>query len=93
MSHRINNAIISWDKVTGKFDLVDPEGYFSGKEILVAIDGDDLITVQLIINAILRNEFKYWKELDPREKVTSLTNLLLKLGYQKDEIAQMLREF
>ncbi len=93
MSYRINNAIISWDKTTGKFDLVDPEGYFNGKEILIAIDGDDLITIQLLVNAIVRNEFKNWKEIQDMDKNGSVKNLLLKLGYEKDEIAQMLREF
>ena len=57
MSYKIKNAIIKWDRNAGKFDLVDPEGYFRGKEILVAIDGDDLITIQLLVNAIVKNDF------------------------------------
>ena len=40
-----------------------PEGYFNGKEILVAIDGDDLITIQLLVNAIVNNDFKIGKKL------------------------------
>lgn len=43
------------------------EGYFNGKEILVAIDGDDLITIQLLVNAIVNNDFKNWEEI--REKI------------------------
>lgn len=92
MSYRINNAIITWDKTSGKFDLVDPEGYFNGKETLIAIDGDDLITIQLLVNAIIRNEFTKWKEIEDSNS-GSVKNLLLKLGYQKEEIAKMLREF
>ena len=93
MSYKIRNAIIKWDKTAGKFDLVDPEGYFNGKEILVAIDGDDLITIQLLVNAIVNNDFKNWEEIRERSPNDSIKNLLLKLAYGKDEIAQMLRQF
>jgi SOS response regulatory protein OraA/RecX len=93
MSYKIKNAIIKWDRNAGKFDLVDPEGYFRGKEILVAIDGDDLITIQLLVNAIVKNDFKNWKEIHDKSPKDSIKNLLLKLGYEKDEIARMLREF
>ncbi|MDD2643831.1 MAG: hypothetical protein PHC65_04045 [Methanobacteriaceae archaeon] len=93
MSYKIKNAIIKWDKSAGKFDLVDPERYFNGKEILVAIDGDDLITIQLLVNAIVKNDFKNWKEIHGKKPDDSIKNLLLKLGYQKEEIAKMLREF
>lgn len=92
MPFKIDSAIVKKDMDSGKYDLVDPEGKFSKTEALMVIDSDDFITVQLLINAILRNDFKAWKELK-WEEGDSLKTILVKLGYGREEIVEMLKEF
>lgn len=92
MPFKIDSAIVKKDMDSGKYDLVDPEGKFSQADALMVINSDDFITVQLIINAILRNDFKAWKEVKWEDK-DSLKSLLVKLGYGKEEIVEMLKEF
>ena len=58
MPFKIDSAIVKKDGDSGKFDLVDPEGKFSKEDALMVVNSDDFITMQLIINAILRNDFK-----------------------------------
>lgn len=92
MSYKIKNAIIKRkDNENNEFDLVDPEGIFKDKDVLVAIDGDDLITIQLLINAIINNDFDRWNEVDinPDE---SVKNLFVKLGYTRNELLNLLKE-
>ena len=57
MPYKINSAIVKKDEKTGKYDLIDTEGKYGVEEILMVIDSDDLITMQLLINAILNNDF------------------------------------
>lgn len=92
MPFKIDSAIVKKDMDSGKYDLVDPEGKFSQADALMVINSDDFITVQLIINAILRNDFKAWKDVK-WEDGDSLKSLLVKLGYGKEEIVEMLKEF
>ncbi|ADC47640.1 hypothetical protein mru_1790 [Methanobrevibacter ruminantium M1] len=92
MPFKIDSAIVKKDMDSGKYDLVDPEGKFSQADALMVINSDDFITVQLIINAILRNDFKAWKDVK-WEGGDSLKSLLVKLGYGKEEIVEMLKEF
>ena len=58
MSYEVKNAIIQRDALDESFELVDPNGVFKDKEVLVAIDSDTLLTVQILIKSILRNDFK-----------------------------------
>ncbi len=57
MPYKIDNAILKKDK-TGRVTLIDPENVFKDEDAFVAIKSDDLITIQLLINSILHNDFK-----------------------------------
>lgn len=92
MQYKINNAIIKKNKDSGEFKLFDPEGFFSDKDSLMVISSEDLITMQLLVNAILRNDFKAWKLID-WDKNDNFKSLLVKLGYGREDIAKMLQEF
>ena len=85
MPYKINSAIVKKDEKTGKYDLIDTEGKYGVEEILMVIDSDDLITMQLLINAILNNDFKAWKEIN-WEDGDNIKSLLIKLGYGRDDI-------
>ena len=63
MPLKIDSAIMKLDSESGKYDLVDPEGKFNKKDALMVVESDDFITMQLVINAILRNDFKAWKNV------------------------------
>ena len=60
--------------------------------VLMVVESDDFITMQLIINAILRNDFKAWREVKWDDN-DSLKALLVKLGYGREEIIELLKEF
>ena len=62
MPYKIDNAILKKDK-TGNVTLIDPENVFKDEDVFVAIKSDDLITIQLLINSILNNDFKKWSEI------------------------------
>ena len=53
MAYRIDNAIIKKDR-DGKISLIDPENVFGDEDAFIAVKSDDLITIQLLINAILK---------------------------------------
>ena len=91
MSYEVKNAIIQRDALDESFELVDPNGFFKDKEVLVAIDSDTLLTVQILIKSILRNDFKKWKEITELNNSENISNLFLKLGYKREEIAELLR--
>ncbi len=93
MSYKINNAIIK-RKTDGsnQFDLVDPDGIFDKKDVLVAIDSDDLITIQLLINGIIENDFKNWNNINQFSDNESIKNLFIKLGYSKEDLLELLRD-
>ena len=92
MPLKIDSAIMKLDSESGKYDLVDPEGKFNKKDALMVVESDDFITMQLVINAILRNDFKAWKNVK-WDGDDSLKAILVKLGYSRDEIVEMLKEF
>ena len=48
--------------------------------------------MQLVINAIIRNDFKAWKEVKWDDS-DSLKAILVKLGYGREEIVELLKEF
>lgn len=91
MQYKIKNAIVKKNMDTGDYALIDPEGTFSPKDKLMVINNEDFITMQLLINAILRNDFKSWKSVSWDEK-DNLKSLLVKLGYTRNDIAAMLQE-
>ncbi|OWT33279.1 hypothetical protein BGI41_03175 [Methanobrevibacter sp. 87.7] len=92
MSYKINNAIIKRDSDgSNKFNLIDSNGEFKDKDVLVAIDSDDLITIQLLINAIIDNDFERWNRIEVNES-ESLKNLFVKLGYTREELLELLKE-
>ena len=92
MPFKIDSAIMKLDSESGKYDLVDPEEKFNKKDALMVVESDDFITMQLVINAILRNDFKAWKNVK-WDDADSLKAILVKLGYSRDEIVEMLKEF
>ena len=92
MPFKIDSAIMKLDSESGKYDLIDPDGKFNKKDALMVINSDDFITMQLVINAIIRNDFKAWKEVKWDDS-DSLKAILVKLGYNRDEIVEMLKEF
>ena len=92
MAYKIDNAIIKKDK-DGKISLIDPENVFGDEDAFIAVKSDDLITIQLLINSIMKNDFKSWRELGPIPDSEPLKSLFVRLGYSREDIAKMLKEF
>lgn len=92
MPYKIDNAILKKDK-TGNVTLIDPENVFKDEDAFVAIKSDDLITIQLLINSILHNDFKRWSELGVVPEIEPVKSLFVRLGYSKADIASLLKEF
>ncbi len=92
MAYKIDNAIIKKDR-NGKVTLIDPENVFGDEDAFIAVKSDDLITIQLLINAIIKNDFKSWKELGSIPETEPIKSLFVRLGYSREDIANMLKEF
>lgn len=92
MAYKIDNAIIKKDR-NGKVTLIDPENVFGDEDAFIAVKSDDLITIQLLINAIMKNDFKSWKELGDIPETEPIKSLFVRLGYSREDIANMLKEF
>ena len=92
MAYKIDNAIIKKDR-DGKISLIDPENVFGDVDAFIAVKSEDLITIQLLINGILSNDFKNWKELGSIPDNEPLKSLFVRLGYSREDIATMLKEF
>ena len=92
MAYKIDNAIVKRD-VNGNIILIDPDNVFEEEDAFIAIRSDDLITIQLLINGIMKNDFKNWKELGVIPETEPLKALFVRLGYSKEDIAKMLKEF
>ena len=91
MAYQIDNAIVKKDK-NGNLILIDPEGHFRDEDAFIAIKSDDLITIQLLINGILKNDFKSWRELGVVPETDPLKSLFVRLGYSKEDMANMLKD-
>ena len=91
MAYQIDNAIIKKD-ADGRLTLIDPENVFGDEDAFIAVKSDDLITIQLLINAIMKNDFKSWKELGSIPETEPIKSLFVRLGYSKEDIAHMLKE-
>ena len=91
MAYKIDNAIIKKDR-NGRVTLIDPENVFGDEDAFIAVKSDDLITIQLLINAIMKNDFKSWKELGSIPETEPIKSLFVRLGYSKEDIANMLKE-
>ena len=92
MAYKIDNAIIKKDR-NGKITLIDPENVFGDEDAFIAVKSDDLITIQLLINGIMRNDFQNWRELGSIPDNEPLKSLFVRLGYSREDIAKMLKEF
>ena len=92
MAYKIDNAIIKKDK-DGKITLIDPENVFGDEDAFIAIKSDDLITIQLLINSIMKNDFKSWRELGSIPDSEPIKSLFVRLGYSREDIAEMLKGF
>ena len=92
MAYKIDNAIIKKDR-NGKLTLIDPENVFGDEDAFIAIKSDDLITIQLLINGIMKNDFKTWKDLGSIPDNEPLKSLFVRLGYSRDDVAKLLKEF
>lgn len=92
MAYKIDNAIIKKDK-DGVLTLIDPDNVFVDEDAFIAVKSDDLITIQLLINAILKNDFQTWRELGAIPEKEPIKSLFVRLGYSKEDIAKMLKEF
>ncbi len=92
MAYKIDNAIIKKDR-TGKLTLIDPENVFGDEDAFIAIKSDDLITIQLLINGIMSNDFQNWRELGAIPDNEPLKSLFVRLGYSREDIAKMLKGF
>ena len=57
MAYKIDNAIVKKD-MAGNLTLIDPENVFENEDAFIAVKSDDLITIQLLINSIMQNDFK-----------------------------------
>ena len=91
MSYKIQNAIVKKDR-NGKVTLIDPENVFKDEDAFIAIKSDDLITIQLLINSIMQNDFKSWRELGVIPETEPLKSLFVRLGYSKEDIANLLKD-
>ena len=92
MAYKIDNAIIKKDK-NGNISLIDPENVFGEEDAFIAVKSDDLITIQLLINSIIKNDFKSWRELGSIPDTEPLKSLFVRLGYSREDIAEMLKGF
>lgn len=92
MAYKIDNAIIKKDR-TGRVTLIDPENVFKDEDAFIAIKSDDLITIQLLINSIINNDFKSWREVGAIPEKEPVKNLFVRLGYSKEDIANLLKDF
>ncbi|MBE6500515.1 MAG: hypothetical protein E7Z80_08255 [Methanobrevibacter thaueri] len=92
MTYKIDNAIVKKDR-NGNVVLIDPENIFKDEDAFIAVKSDDFITIQLLINGILKNDFKKWKQLGAIPENDSLKSLFVRLGYSREEIADLLKEF
>ena len=92
MAYKIDNAIIKRN-MDGGISLIDPENVFGDVDAFIAVKSEDLITIQLLINGILSNDFKNWKELGSIPDNEPLKSLFVRLGYSREDIATMLKEF
>lgn len=92
MAYKIDNAIIKKDRA-GKLTLIDPENVFGDEDAFIAIKSDDLITIQLLINGIMSNDFQNWRELGAIPDNEPLKSLFVRLGYSREDIAKMLKGF
>ncbi|WP_407392454.1 hypothetical protein [Methanobrevibacter sp.] len=92
MAYKIDNAIIKKDR-NGKITLIDPENVFRDEDAFIAVKSDDLITIQLLINGIMKNDFQSWRELGSIPDTEPLKSLFVRLGYSREDIANMLKEF
>ncbi|MDR3222711.1 MAG: hypothetical protein LBT66_03085 [Methanobrevibacter sp.] len=92
MNFEIKHAILKRDSVDESFELLDSKNRFENKEYIVGIDSDTLIGMEIILAAILNNDFKNWKKIKEQDKINSFFNLLLKLGYKKEEIEYILNK-
>ena len=92
MAYSIDNAIVKKDS-TGRVTLIDPENVFKDEDAFIAIKSDDLITIQLLINDILKNDFQNWRELGKIPENEPLKSLFVRLGYSKEDISNLLKEF
>ncbi|WP_296788810.1 hypothetical protein [uncultured Methanobrevibacter sp.] len=91
MAYKIDNAIVKKD-MAGNLTLIDPDNVFDEEDAFIAVKSDDLITIQLLINGILKNDFKSWRELGVVPETDPLKSLFVRLGYSKEDIANMLKE-
>ena len=93
MTYEIKNAIIQRDNLDENFNLIDPKGYFKDKEVLIAIDGDTLITIQLLINSIVKNDFKKWKKIKNYKDISdSFSKIFIELGYSREDLTNLIKE-
>ena len=92
MAYKIDNAIVKKD-MAGNLTLIDPENVFENEDAFIAVKSDDLITIQLLINGILSNDFQNWRELGTIPENEPLKSLFVRLGYSKEDIAKLLKEF
>ena len=92
MAYKIDNAIVKKDR-NGRITLIDPENVFKDEDAFIAIKSDDLITIQLLINGILSNDFQNWRELGNVPENEPLKSLFVRLGYSKEDISKLLKEF
>ena len=92
MAYKIDNAIVKKDR-TGRVTLIDPENVFKDEDAFIAIKSDDLITIQLLINSIIKNDFKSWREVGNIPENEPVKSLFVRLGYSKEDIANLLKDF
>ncbi|MDR3291471.1 MAG: hypothetical protein LBT10_04900 [Methanobrevibacter sp.] len=92
MNFEIKHAILKRDSVDESFELVDSKNHFENEEYIVGIDSDTLIGIEIILAAILNNDFKNWNKIKEQDNINSFFTLLLKLGYKKEEIEYILNE-
>jgi hypothetical protein len=92
MNFEIKYAILKRDSVDESFELLDSKNHFENEEHIVGIDSDTLVGIEIILAAILNNDFKNWNKIKEQNNIKSFFNLLLKLGYKKEEIEYILNE-
>ena len=91
MAYKIDNAIVKKD-IAGNLTLIDPENVFEDEDAFIAVKSEDLITIQLLINGIIKNDFKSWRELGVIPETEPIKSLFVRLGYSREDMANMLKD-
>ena len=92
MVFEIKYGMMQRDSLDESFQLLDSNHYFDNDDLLIAIDSDTLIAVELLLKTILNNDFKTWNKIKDTKDIDSMSKLLMKLGYETEDMVKLINE-